>query len=58
MYLHNLLDIFAEKKSSVKKKPDFAKMHEIMFARSESLVDAKKRLEDRHITFSNNVYYC
>jgi hypothetical protein len=41
----------------VKKKPDFAKIHEKMFAKSESLVDAKKRLEDRHIAFSNLIMF-
>ncbi|EZA59002.1 hypothetical protein DMN91_011305 [Ooceraea biroi] len=44
----------SEKKSSVKKKPDFAKIHERMFARSESLVDAKKRLESRHMAVFGN----
>ncbi|XP_071559753.1 uncharacterized protein [Temnothorax nylanderi] len=38
----------SEKKSSTKKVPNFSRIHEQMFAKSESLVDAKKRLEARH----------
>lgn len=44
-----------EKKSSMKKKmPNFGRIHEEMFAKSESLVDAKKRLETRHLAFAAN----
>ncbi|XP_011860979.1 PREDICTED: probable serine/threonine-protein kinase nek3 [Vollenhovia emeryi] len=43
----------SEKKSSTKKVPNFGKIHEQMFAKSESLVDAKKRLEARHQAFAN-----
>ncbi|KAL6445220.1 hypothetical protein ACFW04_002232 [Cataglyphis niger] len=46
-----LIEKKSEKKSSTKKVPNFGKIHEQMFAKSESLVDAKKRLEDRHLAF-------
>ncbi|XP_032668098.1 uncharacterized protein LOC116842667 [Odontomachus brunneus] len=42
----------SEKRSSVKKVPNFKRMHEKMFAKSESVVDAKKRLESRHLEFA------
>ncbi|XP_050466252.1 uncharacterized protein LOC126859233 isoform X2 [Cataglyphis hispanica] len=45
-----LIEKKSEKKSA-KKVPNFGKIHEQMFAKSESLVDAKKRLEDRHLAF-------
>lgn len=45
------------KKSSTKKVPNFGRIHEKMFAKSESLVDAKKRLESRHLTFSNLIIF-
>ncbi|KYN39755.1 hypothetical protein ALC56_05863 [Trachymyrmex septentrionalis] len=44
----------SEKKSSLKKVPNFGRIHEQMFAKSESLVDAKKRLEARHLAFTAN----
>ncbi|XP_018313892.1 uncharacterized protein [Mycetomoellerius zeteki] len=44
----------SEKKSSLKKVPNFGRIHEQMFAKSESLVDAKKRLEARHLAFTTN----
>ncbi|XP_018395820.1 PREDICTED: uncharacterized protein LOC108774256 [Cyphomyrmex costatus] len=44
----------SEKKSSLKKVPNFGRIHEQMFAKSESLVDAKKRLEARHLAFTKN----
>ncbi|KAL6256380.1 hypothetical protein P5V15_012494 [Pogonomyrmex californicus] len=44
----------SEKKSSTKKVPNFGRIHEQMFAKSESLVDAKKRLEARHLAFTTN----
>ncbi|KYN27062.1 hypothetical protein ALC57_03404 [Trachymyrmex cornetzi] len=44
----------SEKKSSLKKVPNFERLHKQMFARSESLVDAKKRLEARHLAFTAN----
>ncbi|XP_012219167.1 kinesin-related protein 2-like isoform X1 [Linepithema humile] len=40
------------KKSSTKKVPNFGRIHEKMFAKSESLLDAKKRLESRHLAFT------
>lgn len=50
----NNVGLLIEKKSSMKKKvPNFGRIHEQMFAKSESLVDAKKRLEARHLAFSN-----
>lgn len=47
-----LMENKSEKKSSTKKVPNFGKIHEQMFAKSESLVDAKKRLQARHLAFS------
>ncbi|XP_011635085.1 cylicin-1-like [Pogonomyrmex barbatus] len=44
----------SEKKSSTKKVPNFGRIHEQMFAKSESLIDAKKRLEARHLAFTTN----
>ncbi|XP_012530632.1 uncharacterized protein LOC105833437 isoform X2 [Monomorium pharaonis] len=50
-----LVENKSDKKSSMKKKiPNFGKIHEQMFAKSESLVDAKKRLEARHLAFTTN----
>lgn len=40
-----------------KKVPNFEKIHEQMFAKSESLVDAKKRLKARHLAFSNLITF-
>lgn len=59
----NNVGLLIEKKSSMKKKvPNFGRIHEQMFAKSESLVDAKKRLEARHLAFSNlsisNLIFC
>lgn len=51
------MDLLTEKKSSTKKVPNFGKIHERMFNKSESLVDAKKRLEARHLAFSNLIIY-
>ncbi|XP_014477752.1 PREDICTED: probable serine/threonine-protein kinase nek3 [Dinoponera quadriceps] len=42
----------SERKSSIKKVPNFRRIHEKMFANSESVVDAKKRLETRHLEFA------
>ncbi|EFN75786.1 probable serine/threonine-protein kinase nek3 [Harpegnathos saltator] len=39
------------KKSSIKKVPNFRRIHEKMFAKSESVVDAKKRLDTKHLEF-------
>ncbi|KZC06359.1 PREDICTED: putative uncharacterized protein DDB_G0285119 [Dufourea novaeangliae] len=36
------------KKSATKELPNFAEIHKRMFAKSESVVDAKRRLEERH----------
>ncbi|EFN61190.1 hypothetical protein EAG_12749 [Camponotus floridanus] len=47
-----LIEKKSAKKSSTKKVPNFGKIHEQMFAKSESLVDAKKRLEARHLAFT------
>ncbi|XP_070165531.1 probable replication factor C subunit 1 isoform X2 [Polyergus mexicanus] len=47
-----LIEKKLEKKSSTKKVPNFGKIHEQMFAKSESVVDAKKRLETRHLAFT------
>ncbi|XP_029163555.1 rho GTPase-activating protein gacF [Nylanderia fulva] len=47
-----LMENKSEKKSSTKKVPNFGKIHEQMFAKSESLVDAKKRVEARHLALS------
>lgn len=44
----------SEKKSSTKKVPNFGRIHEQMFAKSESLVDVKKRLAARHSAFTTN----
>jgi hypothetical protein len=51
------VDLFTEKKSSTKKVPNFGRIHEQMFAKSESLVDVKKRLEARHQAFSNLITF-
>ncbi|XP_076663568.1 uncharacterized protein LOC143366390 isoform X2 [Andrena cerasifolii] len=40
------------KSSATKKIPNFMKIHRRMFAKSESIVDAKKRLEERHTTLT------
>lgn len=45
--------LFIEKKSSTKKMPNFERIHEKLFSKAESLVDAKQRLEDRYAAFSN-----
>lgn len=44
--------------STTKEVPNFAKIHKKMFAKSESIVDAKKRIIDRHtkITASKKKY--
>lgn len=42
----------ASKTSTAKKAPNFALIHERKFAKLESLVDAKKRLERRHVALS------
>ncbi|XP_029676510.1 titin homolog isoform X1 [Formica exsecta] len=47
-----LIEKKSEKKSSTKKVPNFGKIHEQMFAKSESVVDAKKRLEIKHLAFT------
>lgn len=47
-----LMEKKSEKKSSTKKIPNFGKIHEKIFAKSESFVDAKKRLEARHLAFT------
>ncbi|XP_043518849.1 ribonuclease 3-like isoform X3 [Frieseomelitta varia] len=39
--------------STTKKVPNFAKIHKKMFAKSESIVDVKKRIIDRHTKMSN-----
>lgn len=39
--------------STTKKVPNFAKIHKKLFAKSESIVDAKKRVIDRHTEMSN-----
>ncbi|XP_076656134.1 uncharacterized protein LOC143360866 [Halictus rubicundus] len=36
------------KNSATKKLPNFAELHKKLFAKSESVVDARKRLEERH----------
>ncbi|XP_017763885.1 PREDICTED: uncharacterized protein LOC108553488 [Eufriesea mexicana] len=41
--------VYAHSKySAVKKIPNFAEIHKQMFARSESIIDVKNRLKDRH----------
>ena len=40
------------KYSATKKIPNFMKIHRRMFAKSESVIDAKKRLEERHTTLT------
>ena len=40
------------KYSGTKKIPNFMKIHRRMFAKSESVIDAKKRLEERHTTLT------
>ncbi|XP_053986577.1 104 kDa microneme/rhoptry antigen-like isoform X1 [Hylaeus volcanicus] len=40
------------KYSSTKKVPNFAEIHKKMFAKSESVVDAKRRLERRHMALT------
>lgn len=47
----------AEKKSSIKKVPNFRRIHEKIFAKSESVVDARKRLETRHLEFGTLYTY-
>ncbi|KAK0182814.1 hypothetical protein PV327_000911 [Microctonus hyperodae] len=53
------LSMTAEKKVDVKtmsarKAPNFAQIHQKKFAKMESLVDAKKRVEQRHNALINN----
>ncbi|KAK0164797.1 hypothetical protein PV328_003372 [Microctonus aethiopoides] len=53
------LSMTAEKKvdvktMSAKKAPNFAQIHQRKFAKMESLVDAKKRVEERHNALINN----
>ncbi|XP_015589244.1 neurofilament heavy polypeptide [Cephus cinctus] len=38
-----------------RKAPNFAEIHQKKFAKMESLVDAKKRVQERHIVLSNNL---
>lgn len=57
LILITFIYLFIEKKSSTKKVPNFGKIHEQMFAKSESLVDAKKRLEARHLAFGNLIKF-
>lgn len=40
------------KYSATKKIPNFMKIHKRMFAKSESVIDAKKRLKERHTTLT------
>ncbi|CAD1479359.1 unnamed protein product, partial [Heterotrigona itama] len=44
-YLASIIDSMP---STTKKVPNFAKIHKKLFAKSESIVDAKKRVKDRH----------
>ncbi|XP_076235405.1 uncharacterized protein LOC143179878 [Calliopsis andreniformis] len=43
------------KYSAAKKIPNFLKIHERIFAKSESIVDAKRRLEEKHTTLTTPV---
>ncbi|XP_031825413.1 uncharacterized protein LOC116423862 [Nomia melanderi] len=40
------------KNSSTKKVPNFAKIHKKLFAKSESIINVKKRLEERHMALT------
>lgn len=43
---------FSASKSSTKKVPNFAEIHKKNFSKMESLVDLKKRIEERHVTLN------
>lgn len=43
------------KNSATKKVPNFAEIHKRIFAKSESIVDAKRRIEKKHLTLSKYI---
>lgn len=48
--------VFLETKTPVPKKiPNFAEIHKKTFAKMESVVDAKKRVADRHVAMVNPI---